>query len=86
MADGDLYPKPTAPARRDKQSASKLGAPATTLTPAEMIRATAEGLIRNYGSDAADEAERIARRHTLRDTATALWLAVADEIRAIRRQ
>jgi hypothetical protein len=52
------------------------------LTAAELVRGTAEGMIRNFGTKAAEEADHIAARHALTSVeGKALWLAVAQQIR-----
>ncbi|MBA2587032.1 MAG: hypothetical protein H0U98_00235 [Alphaproteobacteria bacterium] len=49
-----------------------------------MIRLTAEGMIRNFGDRAADEADAVARRHTMPTTeGQTLWQAIAQEIRSV---
>ena len=52
------------------------------------IRHTAEGMIRNFGADALKEAERVARRYPKERDAAGwkVWLAVAEQIRAIQLQ
>lgn len=54
------------------------------MTEHDSIRLTAEGMVRNFGNHAADQAETIATRYLTQSDKEAgnLWLAVAKEIRA----